>query len=182
MKMKEVAMLQSIPPAALLVHPLTVFDKEWCLISAKAGDRINAMTASWGGMGTLWSKPVATIYVRHTRFTHDLLEASDTFTLSFFPDACREALSFLGSVSGRDRDKVTESGLHPVMDGESVYFQEATRVVLCRKLYSDAIKPERFHDATLDAKVYPGKDYHTAYIGEITGILVREDESSGPEA
>ncbi len=33
------------------------FDKKWALLCAGTKDHHNAMTISWGGMGTLWNKP-----------------------------------------------------------------------------------------------------------------------------
>ena len=33
--------------------------KEWMLVTAGTEDKFNTMTASWGGVGILWNKPVA---------------------------------------------------------------------------------------------------------------------------
>ena len=43
---------------------LSVFDKKWALLTAGKEDSFNTMTISWGGLGTIWNKPVATVYVR----------------------------------------------------------------------------------------------------------------------
>ena len=40
------------------------FDKKWALLSAGTKEKHNTMTISWGGMGTLWGKPVVTVYVK----------------------------------------------------------------------------------------------------------------------
>ena len=40
------------------------FDQVWALVTAGTPDNFNTMTISWGGMGTLWGKPVATVYIR----------------------------------------------------------------------------------------------------------------------
>ena len=68
----------------LVMNPFTLLGKEWCLIGAKNNDRFNAMTASWGGFGVLWNKNVVTIYVRPQRYTRELIDASDFFTVAFF--------------------------------------------------------------------------------------------------
>ena len=39
----------------------TLFDKKWALVTAGGQDSFNTMTISWGGMGTIWNKPVATV-------------------------------------------------------------------------------------------------------------------------
>ena len=58
------------------------------------------MTISWGGLGTLWGKPVATVYVRESRYTHEFMDREDYFTVSFYPESCRRTLGVLGSKSG----------------------------------------------------------------------------------
>ena len=81
------------------------YDKEWALLTAGSMDNFNTMTISWGGMGTLWGKPVVTVYVKPIRYTYEFLEKNDYFTLSFFPEEYRADLLTLGTKSGRDGDK-----------------------------------------------------------------------------
>ena len=57
------------------------------------------MTASWGGLGVLWRKPVATIYVRPQRYTYTFLEENPYFTLSFFGPQWKKQLAYCGAVS-----------------------------------------------------------------------------------
>ena len=45
-------------------------------------------------------------------------------------------------------------------------------MLVCRKLYADDIKPEKFLDDPIDARCYPEKDYHTMYIAEVEHALV----------
>ena len=89
-------------------------DKEWALLAAGSVKDHNAMTVSWGGMGTLWGKPVVTVYVRPNRHTYGYMEREEYFTLSFYPEQYRKALSVMGSKSGRDCDKDAEAGLTAV--------------------------------------------------------------------
>ena len=51
-----------------------VFDKQWALVTAGSLDDYNTMTISWGGLGTLWSRPVAAVYVKPIRYTYQFLE------------------------------------------------------------------------------------------------------------
>ena len=85
----------------------------WALVTAADGETANPMTVSWGGLGVIWSKPVATIYIRPQRYTHDLLEKEDTFTVSFYGEEQRDALMLCGTKSGRDVDKFAQLGLTP---------------------------------------------------------------------
>ena len=88
------------------------FDKQWALVTAGTPEHYNTMTISWGGLGTLWRRPVATVYVKKNRYTFEFMEQSDYFTVSFYPEEQRRALSLLGSTSGRDGDKIAAAGLH----------------------------------------------------------------------
>ena len=38
------------------------FDSEWALLTAGTIEKFNSMTISWGGVGTLWGKPVVTAF------------------------------------------------------------------------------------------------------------------------
>lgn len=87
------------------------------LITGGNREHYNSMTAGWGGFGVLWSKPVATIYVRTERFTYRFLEAEPVFTLSFYPSSCNKAiLTVYGRKSGRDTDKEKNNRIHPGCD------------------------------------------------------------------
>lgn len=149
---------------------LSVFSKDWALVTAGTPDRYNTMTIAWGGFGTLWSRPVATVYVKPCRYTHLFLEESDYFTVSFFADEYKKALGVLGSKSGRDGDKVAEVGFEAVPCGESVTFKQAKITVLCKKIHTQAldvhVMPE---DVVKD--YYLEEEAHTMFIGQIVDIV-----------
>lgn len=151
-------------------------DKEWFLLAAKDGEKVNMMTCSWGTVGELWGKRVAVAFVRKTRHTFALTEKNDCFTLNFFGDTHRDALGFCGSHSGRDTDKVAHTGLTPVFDAEAPYFAEAQTVFVCRKLYADFIRPDCFCDPALDGANYAAGDYHKFYIGEILHVYQKDGQ------
>ena len=44
-------------------------------LTTAAGGRHNTMTIGWGALGNIWGKPVFTVMVRHSRYTHELIEA-----------------------------------------------------------------------------------------------------------
>lgn len=146
--------------------------KDWMLVSAEAGNICNAMTASWGGMGILWNKPVAFIFIRPQRYTNGLLTQASHFALSFYPENMRDMLAYMGKASGQNEDKISKAGLHIVKD-HAPYFAEANEVLICRKLFAQELDPECILDAAVDKQNYPLKDYHILYIGEIEKILVK---------
>lgn len=148
-------------------NPFDLIGKQWMLISAGTEEKWNTMTASWGGVGVIWGKPSATCYIRHSRYTKEFVDNSEYFTLSFLRDGYRDALSVLGSKSGRDMDKMHDSGLTPTFVDDQPTFAEAELVLVCRKRCKSEIAPEDIlQQETLD-KWYGDKDYHTMYIGEI---------------
>lgn len=146
--------------------------KQWMLITAGM-DQVNTMTASWGGMGVLWGKKVAYIFIRPQRYTKEFLDMEDTFSLNFLGEEYRKELQYLGKVSGRDEDKIKTAGLTVVRDGDTPYFAQAESVLVCRKLYAQELMPECFTVYGEDEAWYPQGDYHTMYIGEITKLLVK---------
>lgn len=162
---------QKITPEEITRNPFTLIGKDWLLVTAEKDGRANTMTASWGGLGVLWGKPVAFIFIRPQRYTKEFLEAGDRFSLSILDETHRRTLSYLGSVSGRDEDKIKKSGLTLAHENGTPYFAEARLVLTCRKLYAQDLQPECFLDKESDAKWYAAKDYHTMYIAEIGEVL-----------
>ena len=154
-------------------NAVSMFDDKWCLITAGNKDSYNTMTASWGAMGELWNKDVCFIFIRPQRYTLEFTEREEYFTLSFFSDEYKKALTFCGRNSGRDCDKAKETGLTPVEIDGSMSFEESEIVVVCKKLFSQDIDPEGFIDKSLDSKNYPDKDYHKMYVGEIVACYVK---------
>ncbi len=160
-------------PELLTDNPFKLIGADWMLITAGTPESFNTMTASWGGLGVLWERKVAFCFIRPTRHTYGFVERTRNFTLSFFEERYRKALTFCGSHSGRDTDKIKGAGLTPENEGGFVYFAEARLVLACRKLYFQDLGPERFLDPKLN-EMYPQKDFHRMYIGEIVKCLIKE--------
>ena len=159
----------------LKFNPFTKIGKEWMLLTGGNMQDFNTMTASWGQLGVLWNKNVLTCYVRPNRYTFSFIENSESFTASFFGEEFRNALSFCGSHSGRDCDKVKETGLTPAEFDGCVAFEEADMVVVCRKLYSYDFEGKGFlTDDGLNEQFFGKDPYHRAYISEITAVYVKE--------
>lgn len=165
---------KTIAPKELQENPFKLIGDDWTLVTAGTPRSWNTLTASWGGFGVLWSRPVSFIFIRPTRHTFGFLEASPRFTLSFFDESWRPALKHIGAVSGRDHDKAAETGLVPQALGEdAVTFEQARLVVVHRKLHAQDLDPASFVDPSLEGS-YASKDYHRFYVGEIEKVLVRE--------
>ena len=155
-------------------NPFTLIGKEWMLVAAEKEGKVNAMTAAWGGLGFLWGKNVAFVFIRPQRYTKAFVDAADTLSLTFFGPEHRQMLGYMGKVSGRDEDKVQKAGLTVLHQGETPYFDEARLTVIGRKLYAQDLKPECFVEPDCDSRWYPDKVYHTMYVLEVEKILKAE--------
>ena len=175
---------RTIRPEELGGNPFALIGHDWMLVTAadpgdglRGGKDYNTMTASWGGMGILWGKPVAFVFVRPERHTFGFTERNERMTLSFFDESYRPALQLCGSKSGRDMDKAAACGLTPVGDtdenGRAVWFEEAKTVLVTRKLYSKPLDPSAFLDK--DARACYGEDdFHKVYVCGIERVLVKD--------
>ena len=171
--MKEIRFSQ------LDINPYTAIGEDWMLVTAGNAERgYNTMTASWGHLGSIWGhhggSATAVIYVRPQRYTKEFVDREQTFTLTFFDGAYRNALAYLGSHSGRDGDKVAHVGLTPVFEEDTTYFAEAKLVLFCRKLYQAPLKEECFIDSDVVEDCYPNRDFHDLYIASIEKVLIAE--------
>lgn len=166
---------KKIDISELSFNPFGKIGKEWMLLTGGSMENFNTMTASWGQLGVLWNKNVLTCYIRPSRYTYEYIEKGESFTASFFGEEYRQALSFCGSHSGRDCDKVVETGLTPVETDGCVSFGEADLVLVCRKIYSyDMEKSGFLTNDGIPEQVYGKEPYHRAYIAEITAVYVRQ--------
>lgn len=162
-----------ITPQQLQGNLFEMIGSQWMLIAAKKDDKINMMTASWGGAGVLWGKPVVFIFIRPQRYTKELVDATSGFSCTFFSQQYRKELALCGAKSGRDINKVEECGFEVLTDAGIPYFAEAETVFLCQKLYRQPLDPGSFITTNLEIAHYPNKDYHELYVGEIRKVLVK---------
>lgn len=163
--------MEQIDVKTLTDNVFTTIGKEWMLVTAGNLEKWNTMTASWGCLGWLWNMPVAVIFIRPERYTHEFIEQNDLLTLSFlgYSDEARKALTFCDTKSGRNFDKAKATGLTPVeTEHGSVTFAESRLTLECHKLYKGNIKPEEFIAPSID--VWYGDEkggYHDVYIVQI---------------
>lgn len=151
--------------------------KEWMLVTAGTETHFNTMTASWGGMGWLWNKPVVFVFIRPERYTFEFMEQNDCFTLSFLGEEGKAVHKVCGSKSGREVDKVKETGLKPLFtERGNVCFEQARLTLECRKLYESVLSEADFIDTSLIGQWYGGGHggMHHLYVAEIVNAFVAD--------
>lgn len=154
-------------------NPVKMIADDWALVSAGTPEKWNTMTVSWGGVGELWGKDVVFIFIRPQRYTKEFIDSQDYFTVSFFDPEYKDRLRFCGRTSGRDCDKIKESGLTVATDGEAVYPAEARLTVKCRKIAVQRMDNAGFLDKAIE-DCYKNADYHYVYVGEIEKIIEKK--------
>ena len=162
--------MKSIQPNEIKDNCIDLIGKEWMLVSAGDKDKFNMMTASWGGMGFLWNRPVVFVFIRPERYTREFIDARNTFTISFLEAEHRIAHSICGAKSGRDIDKVAETGLTPFFtEAGNPAFEESRLTLECKVVYQSEIKNENFLDPTVFPRWYDESNgnAHIVYIAEI---------------
>lgn len=155
----------------LKTSPVKMIADDWALLTAGEIGHFNTMTVSWGGVGELWSRDVAFVFVRPQRYTYEFMEKSDCFTLSFFGGDCKKELGVCGSKSGRDIDKCAATGLVPTKAADGVTFEQAKTVLVCKKIAFQDLDPSGFLDPSI-MDTYALKDYHRMYVGAIEKVLI----------
>ncbi len=164
--------MREITPDKIDKNVFEAIGKEWMLVGAQADGKVNAMTASWGGMGIMWNKNVVFVFIRPQRYTKKLIDAGEYMSISFFDESYRNMLTYMGKASGKDEDKIEKSGLTIIQDKAPV-FEQAQMTLVCKKLYSQALTEKGFYDKTLTKTFYPQNDYHEMYVAEIEKVLLK---------
>ncbi len=151
----------NLKPSEIPDNPIKLIGADWMLITAGNQDKFNSMTASWGGYG-VWDKPVAFILVHSDRYTYQFLEKEEYYTLSFYdPVKYRDVLlKIFGRKSGRDTDKVKESGFTPIFTNPGMAYAEARMIIVCKKKFSAFTGVEN--------------KSHKVYFGEIVSVWVKK--------
>lgn len=143
------------------------------LITSGTSEDVNVMTASWGGLGRLWEKPVAFCFLNPTRYSVQTMDKGDTYTISFYTEAYRDAVMYCGSVSGRNTDKMKGSGLTPIKTPSgATAFGEAWMILECKKMVAQPISPDAVVEKDLPTD-WTKNGFHKMYIGEILNVWIK---------
>jgi flavin reductase (DIM6/NTAB) family NADH-FMN oxidoreductase RutF len=164
--------LKSFNPRDLSFNPFEKIDSG-CLITPGTPDDFNTMTASWGFMGIMWTKNVIATVIRPNRYTFDFIKKHDLFTVSFLEcEDSKKILAYCGSHSGRDVDKMKETGLVAVEVDGAVTFEQASMVFVCKKIYTGDMD---INNLDMNYMKFVGTEpMHTAFIGEVIGCYLAD--------
>jgi len=159
--------MQHVDYRAVAGKAMKQIEEEGAFLTVQAGDALNVMTVGWVSMGFIWGRPVMTVLVRKSRHTFGIIERAPEFTVSVPLVDMKKELEICGTQSGRKVDKLKKCVLEllpgvkvktPALNIPGIHFE-------CRKVYASAMDPARLIDAY--KHLYPDKDYHTIYFGEI---------------
>ncbi len=151
------------------------------LLTTKADDKVNTMTIGWGTLGVDWRDPVFIAFVRKSRFTEQQLQKNPEFTVNIpLGEVDKKIISFCGTKSGRDVDKIEELGL-TLEEPETISVPGIRQLPLtleCKVVYRQAQDLEKIPQEYLEKLYQKGTpndgDYHIAYYGKITAAYIIE--------
>ena len=154
----------------------SVFRRQPPLLTAGDREKCNTMTIGWCQLGSLWSIPVCTVFVRPERYTYRFMEESKYFTVSVLPEEAKEITAYCGARSGRDTDKIRDCGLTLCYGaGDAPFFDESEWVLACEKLYAQDLSPEHMVVPSPIEKYYDAAHggWHRSYIGRVVEVYHR---------
>jgi len=149
--------------------------KKSVFLTVKDADALNTMTIGWATFGFIWQKPIMMVAVRDSRYTFGIMEKASDFTVTIPAKDMGKETIFCGTKSGRDVDKFkmcnlqTANGRHvvsPIINVAGIHFE-------CKIVFKSAMNPAQL-DKDYDQAIYPQKDYHTLYYGEILACYETE--------
>lgn len=152
--------------------------RKGAFLTTKVDNKVNTMTIAWGGINIVWNKPVFVAYVRYSRDTYNMLEKGSEFTINVpLKNDMKKELSYCGTKSGRDIDKIKECNLQvsnartintPILSDCELNYE-------CKVIYKQAMEPGMIPDEVKN-KYYSTNDYHVIYYGEILDSYIIEGE------
>ena len=140
---------ETVDIKSLKFNPFTMIGDKWTLITAGDETKFNTMTASWGNVGVTWGKNTIVTYIRPQRYTRKFMEENEFYTISIYDTSYKKDLEYLGTVSGKDEDKVSKTSLTPFITDGTVAFEEAEMIFICKKLYCGNIISDKFIDKNI---------------------------------
>jgi flavin reductase (DIM6/NTAB) family NADH-FMN oxidoreductase RutF len=142
--------------------------KKGAFLTVKAGNALNVMTIGWATFGVVWQKPILMVAVRSSRHTFGIIEQAEDFTVTVPRGGMDKEIALCGTKSGSAMDKFKAAGLEtskaskvvsPIIKAPGYHYE-------CKIVYKTAMNPA-YLDKSYDASLYPQKDYHTLYFGEL---------------
>jgi flavin reductase (DIM6/NTAB) family NADH-FMN oxidoreductase RutF len=122
-------------------------------------------------------KPSTWCIFQTTRYTLELIEKEQRYTLSYFSDEYKKQITFLGTKSGRDSEKMKEVELTSIQTPSgNISFKEAGLIIECKLTMLTIPTPNDFY--AQEAKEYinemykDANEYRKFAFGEITHVWV----------
>jgi flavin reductase (DIM6/NTAB) family NADH-FMN oxidoreductase RutF len=172
-------LFKQISPEEICDNVFTLVGKDFTVITAGKEDHYNSMIGSGGGLGLLFMKPTTWCILRADRYTLEMIQKEQTYTLSYFPNEYKKQILFLGSISGRDSQKMKEVELTSVQTPSgNMSFKEARLIIECKLTALTTASPNDFY--TQETKDYINEAYQEANVyrklvfGEITHVWVKK--------
>jgi flavin reductase (DIM6/NTAB) family NADH-FMN oxidoreductase RutF len=172
-------LFKQISPEEICDNVFTLVGKVFPVITAGKEDHYNSMTASGGGLGLLFMKPTTWCILRADRYTLEMIQKEQTYTMSYFPNEYKEQILFFGSKSGRDSEKMKEVKLTNVQTPSGdMSFKEARLIIECKLTALTTANPNDYY--TQEAKDSINEAYKEANVyrkfvfGEITHVWVKK--------
>ncbi len=174
-------LFKQISPEEISDNVFTLVGKDFTVITAGKADHFNSMIGSGGGLGMLFMKPTTWCILRADRYTLELIQKVQTYTMSYFSNEFKERMLFLGSKSGRDSEKMKEVELTSVQTPSGdMSFKEARLILECKLTALTVANPDDFY--TQETKDYINEAYQEANVyrklafGEITRVWMKKQE------
>jgi flavin reductase (DIM6/NTAB) family NADH-FMN oxidoreductase RutF len=172
-------LFKQITPEEISDNVFTLIGKVFPIITAGKDDHYNSMTASGGGLGLLFVKPTTWCILRGDRYTLEIIQKEQTYTMSYFPKEYKKQILFLGSKSGRESEKMKEIELTSVQTPSGdISYKEARLIIECKlTALTTAIPDDYYIQEAKDAinEAYEeAKVYRKFVFGEITHVWVKK--------
>lgn len=151
------------------------------VLTVKGEEKTNAIMIAWGQVGNQWHIPLVTVYIKRSRYSHGLIDEAMNFTLNIpLGDRLDERTHIFGSRSGRDLDKIKESGI-PLLQSKTVpspALDVPSLVLECRVIYRQEQDFSCINDGR-PMRSYPEsnpKEHqpHTMYQAEVLRAYIHE--------
>ena len=158
----------------------TLVNKDYSVLTAGNPSHFNSMVASWGGWGILFNNPAAFSFLRSNRYTLELINKEQRYTMTFFYDEYKNDIMPFGQQSGRDSDeKMRNTKLTSVQTPSgNMAYKEAKLIIECKLISVTTVSPNDFlveenKKFVVDAHAQT-KAYHKIVFGEITNVWERK--------
>lgn len=153
-----------------IIHLL---EESGVLLTIGTGAALDMAVVEWGGLGTLFDKPVTYCFVTPSTAADQALNQGGFYTISFFANSYKNVLQQCEALSGSDTTKVKTAGLTPVMTPTATpTFGEASIIIECHKLLQQPLTYDKITDAS-ESRKWVAQPVPSLYIGEILNVWIK---------